>query len=397
VAALFAVGGAAFFLLCGYEFVRGTSASLFIGAFGARRLPWVMALSPVGTLLVVYVYGWLLSRLSARRTLLATTLLSGGVMAACYVGAHSGLAAAAAALYVFREAYIVVIIEQYWSYVDSTLTTDQARRYNGPMCGLASVGAILGSSSLGYFAESLGTVHFILLAAISTVPAGVLGLMAYRLGGDPAPGPPSEREPGHLALPLFRRHRQLRLLLAVVVATQLVATVLDIAFSELVEEALQDTDQRSSYLGYFWASVNTGALVLQFVVTPLLLPRLSLRCLHLAIPLIHVAGAIALLLHPTLTVGAAVFLLFKAVDYSLFRAGKEVLYMPLPFDARYRSKEVIDAFGYRAAKGGGSTLLIPIEGLIAVPAAAYPAAAAIVAAVWVGLASRLTGKPANAS
>ena len=44
------------------------------------------------------------------------------------------------------------------------------------------------------------------------------------------------------------------------------------------------------------------------------------------------------------------FALFKTIDYSTFRAAKEILYIPLSFDARYRAKEVIDVFGYRFGK-----------------------------------------------
>lgn len=393
VAAVFALGGAAFFLLAGYEFVRGASTSLFIGAYGARQLPWVLALSPLGTLAIVVAYGWVLTRLGSRRTLAVTTLASGLALAACYVGIRSGVPLASGALYVLREAYIVVLIEQYWSYINSTLTTAQAKRFNGPIVGVASVGAILGSYSLGHFATALGTPQFVLLAAASALPAAACGLLAFRLGGEPVRPPSEAAAPGHLGLSLFRRHRVLPLLLAVIACTQLIAAVLDVAFGGLVEAAFPLTDERSSYLGYFWSAVNLGAFGLQFIVAPLLLPRLSLRHLHMGIPLLHVVAAGALLLHPTLAVGAVAFLLFKAVDYSLFRAGKEVLYIPLPFDARYRAKEVIDAFGYRAAKGVTS-LGLALAGQVAVlPAAIFPLLAVATSGVWLALVTRLLRTP----
>lgn len=42
-----AIAVSAAFLLCGYEFVRSVSSSLFIHAYGAKNLPIVMALGPV--------------------------------------------------------------------------------------------------------------------------------------------------------------------------------------------------------------------------------------------------------------------------------------------------------------------------------------------------------------
>lgn len=90
-----AIGGAAAFLLFGYEFVRSVSTSLFIGAYGAKHLPVVMALGPVGTILIVYMYGFLLSRLGPERALLATSAISAVVIVLCYVALRQGFALAA--------------------------------------------------------------------------------------------------------------------------------------------------------------------------------------------------------------------------------------------------------------------------------------------------------------
>jgi len=392
VAAGLAIAGASFFLLAGYEFVRSASKSLYIDAFGAAQLPLVMALSPVGTLLLVYAYGALLSRLGSRRTLFATTVLSGLGLALCYVALRAGAGLAAGVLYVLREAYIVVIIEQYWSFINSTLNEEQARRYNGPICGLASIGSILGSLTVGHLAEEIGTEPFVLLAALFALPAAAMGLLAYRLGGEPVPEQTEPATTGHLGLSLFRQHPRLVLLFLVVAATQIIGLVLELSFSQLLEAAMPEMDARTAFLGYFWASVNGSAYLLQFVVAPLLLPRLSLRLLHAGIPVLHMLAAALLFVHPTLGVGAFAFLVFKSVDYSLFRAGKEILYIPLPFDARYRAKEVIDAFGYRASKGGAAGIVAGISQLAAspLPVALFPVTAIVTAAVWLGLVPRLT-------
>ena len=121
------------------------------------------------------------------------------------------------------------------------------------------------------------------------------------------------------------------------------------------------------------------------------LRRVPLPWIHLGIPLVHIAACAALLVYPTLLTGAAAFLLFKALDYSLFRAGKEILYIPLSFDVRYRAKEVIDAFVYRFSKGALG-MLATAAGAVAgsLPAAVYPAAAAVAALAWVPVVARLT-------
>ena len=130
--AAFAISAAASFLLCGYEFIRAVSDSLFIQVYTAENLSRVMVAVPPSVFLLLFLYGRLLSWLGAKRTLAITSILSGALILSCYFALLSGIGFAAAIIYVFREAYIVIIIEQFWSFVNSTLTSKQAKTINGP-------------------------------------------------------------------------------------------------------------------------------------------------------------------------------------------------------------------------------------------------------------------------
>ncbi len=397
IAAVLAIGFAALFLFAGYEFIRSASSSLFITTFGAARLPLVMALGPLGTFLLLYGYARLLSRLGSSLTLLFTSLLSSAVLAGCFVAITSGAYLLVGFLYVFREAYIVLMVEQYWSFINSTLDEEQARRWNGPVCGIGSIGGILGGRLVSYYVGSLGTETFILLASASVLPAAICCLIAYRLAGEPPTRDTgeetSERRGRHLALGLFRTYPRLVLLGSLIVVTQLLSTVLDLRFHWLLEEAMsspRQADERTAYMGEFWSNVNGASFVLQFALVPLLLRILPLRVIHGGIPIIHLAASVALLLFPSLSVGAMAFLIFKALDYSLFRAAKEILYIPLPFDARYRVKEFNDAFMYRASKGGASGLIALATILVGrLPGASMAIAALFSALIWLALILRL--------
>ena len=75
-----AIAAAGSFLLCGYEFIRAVSTSLFIEAYGTENLPWVMAAIFPGVYLMIYIYGRLLSWFGARGALVITSLLSAAVI-----------------------------------------------------------------------------------------------------------------------------------------------------------------------------------------------------------------------------------------------------------------------------------------------------------------------------
>jgi len=386
----FSMATAALFTLIGYEFIRSSSTVLFKSAYGADKLPLVMAAMPVVVFLGVALYGWILSQLGPRRTLLVTSLGSSMIILGCYLLVLGGNEMVTPALFLFKEFYIVLLIEQYWSYINSSVTPTTAKKVNGPVTGIAGIGGAIGGWMVGLSAESFGTEAMVLCAAIALLPAALVANHTYVFHGEPDM-PPADKSQGHLALNLFRENKMLLSLLAVVLASQVIAAVLDFKFQGILsEEYAGEPDKETAFQGWFWGTLNTSVLLLQFVFAPLLLAFFSLRLVHLMMPLIHLAAITVAIIEPTLlTVGVA-FFLFKAFDYSIFRAAKEVLYVPLGFDERYRAKEVIDVFGYRTGKGASSVVIAVLQRLGVVMANYYLAIGFVMALVWLALAFPLT-------
>ena len=384
------------FLLCGYEFIRAVSTSLFIEAYGAKNLPRVMVAVPPSVFLLLYLYGRLLSWLGAKRALLLTSILSAGLIASCYNLILMGYPIATAVIYVFREAYIVLVIEQYWSLVNSTLTPKQARWINGPFCAIATIGSVTGGSLVAHLAPSLGSEVLLLFAAGSLLPAALFAMFAYAAAGEPQPTATEEGgQQGHIGLKVLARSRYLVFLFLLILTTQVVSTVLDLRFNGLVETDIPDKDMRTAFYGRFYGQwLGISAFVLQ-LCAGIVLRFIPIRILHPCIPLVHLIAGAVLTIAPSLRSGAAAFLLFKALDYSLFRAAKEILYIPLSFDARYRAKQVIDSFGYRFAKGGSAGVITVIGFAMAIPGGAFSITAMAMAVLWSGIVLNLTKQYQN--
>jgi len=116
----------------------------------------------------------------------------------------------------------------------------------------------------------------------------------------------------------------------------------------------------------------------------------ALRWVHLMLPLIHLIAISAAIIEPSVfTVGLA-FFLFKAFDYSIFRGAKELLYVPLGFDERYRAKEVIDVFGYRSGKGVSSAVIVLLQKAGVLVTNYYLAVGFAMAVLWLALVFPLT-------
>lgn len=387
LAATLAIAAASTFLLFGYEFVRSVAQSLFVEAYGTDRLPWIMATAPLGTLLMVYGYGRLLSVTGPRLAILLSTALSALFIVGCQRSLLAGWKPASALLYVFREGYIVLLVEQVWSFLNSTLTVKDGRKLNGLVCGIASLGPIAGGFVVKNLAVDWGSANLLMLAAASLVPVGILAVASFHLAGEPVPSAgEGHGRHGHLGLKALAGTPVLRRMAVLILLTQIVSAALELLMNVRVKAFIPDPDARTAWFGGLYGWLNVGAAAWQFVLTPLALWLLSLRAIHTLIPLVNMAAAALALFVPGLGTAAGAYMTFKILDYSIFRAAKEVLYIPLSFDARYRAKEVIDAFGYRLGKGLSSMGFASLRGLMTIPMAAYPLTALVAAAAWLPIA-----------
>ena len=388
------VSFAAFFLLSGYEFVRSPSNTLFQKAYGAENFALVMSFLPVMLIVAVGGYNLLLTRLKPKKTLLFTTLLSALLIAACQQAIAHGFVVAAAILYLLRETYVTLILEQYWSYLDSVQQESEAKRNNSVFMGMVSLGAMLGGFIVSLVAQKIGTITLPLMAAMTTLPAAFLANWAFRYTGEPAPEAHAEasHEKGadRFGIEPFRKIPALRSLFLLVLCSQGVSTIFYLIFQKQLQIALPSSDAQTAFSGMFYASLNALSLVFQFIITPLVLRGVSKRAVQLMIPSLHIFTAILFIVRPGIETAAIAFALFKSIDYSLFRSSKELLYLPLSFDARYRAKEWIDVVGYRISKGGTSLGLVVLQKIGLMGPNGLPFVAFGACAAWLYVAGKLT-------
>lgn len=113
---------------------------------------------------------------------------------------------------------------------------------------------------------------------------------------------------------------------------------------------------------------------------------LLLSALVLAVlPIVLVGGFAALALHPAFATLAVVIILERGLHYGLDRPSREVLYIPLGPEEKYKSKAFIDTFVYRAGDVLG--VWLP-TGLAAIGIGAAPAAG-VLSVLWLACAGWL--------
>jgi len=374
----------AFLLMFSYSIARPASESLFLEAYGSVALPYVWAVVAAAALATVAIY----NRLVAGRELVGLFGGAAAVSAALLVGLQLGRRAGAPgipfALYVWKDVYIVVLVEIFYSFANAVFPIRTARWAYGFFGAIGMIGGILGNLVVGALAARIGTgatLWLILpLLGLSWLACIVLSRVSGHRGGTAAAG---REGPGILSgLKIVRRSQYLLLVLVLIAIVQVAITFIDLLFNQVIEQTYLDTDQRTAVIGQVYAVISAGAMGLHALTGPIL--RLAgVPITLVAIPLL-LSGALAgFLVLPAFATVAAAKVASKCLDYTLFRAGKEILYIPLSYEEKTQGKAVVDMLTYRVAKGGASLLLLA---LAAVKMAGVVAAVTLaLIAGWLGL------------
>lgn len=359
------LGLIAVLILFNYEIVRPAVEATFTSDLGYEALPKAW-LAVAGTVVVAVT---LFNRVSARvpllRLLAFSAVGSAGLLALLLLARDAALGGATYALYVWKDVHIVFLIEAFWMFANTVYRTESAARLYGLFCAGGSLGAAAGARfSRWLLAQGLDTSQVLWVAAGIFVLISLGALLMHQLTPvQPREvAEPSERVRWRDGFSAMGKSRLLMWLLVLVLTTQLLINLVDYQFNGVVQEAYPDRDARTAAMSRVYEWISYGALAMQVLTGPLL-KTLKLPGTMLALPLLVGGAATAMIVLPRFLTAAIAKVTTKVVDYSLFRATKELLYIPLTYREKVQGKAVIDILGYRAAKAGASLLLLGMASL----------------------------------
>lgn len=351
----FGLCAVAFLAMLSYAIAGSAAQSLFLEAYTSALLPWVWLAVAVASALCVAWVNRAAARLDVVRLFIAASGVSAVTLVALLAGHRLGLPGAPFALYVWKDIYIVVLVELFWTFANVAFGVHSASRSYGLFCAAGSVGAVVGSMALAPLVRCMGTFNTLWLV-LPTLGATAWGCAALGRGLR-LPAPPPRHEAGlRQGLGILRDSRYLVWMLVLVGVVQICLTVLDFQFNAVLETAYPDLDQRTGVLGHITAVINFVSFVLQ-MGTGAILRTLGLHGTLLGIPLVLAACVGAFVALPGFGTMALAKVASKSLDYSIFRAAKEILYIPLSYAEKTQGKAFVDMLTYRLAKGAVPLLL----------------------------------------
>jgi ATP/ADP translocase len=198
-----------------------------------------------------------------------------------------------------------------------------ATRLYGVFVACGSLGAALGALVVDGAEKTFGTPVLYLVPVATLTAVAVAGAFLRRWVGRPAPAAESASRSD---LKMFRASPLLLWLLGFVVLTQITINVIEIGYSFVLKAEYGAEVTR--VMGRINAVLNVTALILPLFTGPIL-RALGTRGTLAINPVVLFALALGFVVHPAFVLVALLRISSKGFDYTLSRAAKEILYIPL--------------------------------------------------------------------
>ena len=350
-----------FLIIAALYHLKPASRSIFITALSADQLPYVWIATAATLGLIISVYHRIVARHTRLNVVLGTCAIIIALLLAFYPGLREPGQALAFSFYIFVDMLSVILVEQFWSLTNTIYTSDQGKRWYGLIATGGLLGGVAGGALSAFWIRHTGleTMDLLLVAAGILFLLVLLTLLMGRLGlYTEHSGVRDSKTPGNGGWRSIMQHRYLFLIALLLLLAQMVEPLVEYQFMKVVESSILEREARTAYLGDFFSLLSAVAIAINLFVTPLIHHWFGAIGGLLAQPAAVMLGSLYYMSNATLAAGAFLKIADRGLSYSINRASKELLYVPIEPLLIFRAKAWIDMFGYRLFKVLGSVLIL---------------------------------------
>ena len=347
-----------FVLLCAYYIVRPMRDEMGILG-GVENLQWMFTGTLLAMSAAVPLFGWVSSRFPRRQFLPFVYLFFILTLLTFYslMGGHVAEHIVARAFFIWASVFNLFVVSVFWSFMNDIFSNTQARRLFGVIAAGGTVGALTGPTLTALLVQPLGTRNLLLISAVLLAVAIVC---ITQLSSWSAQQPDSEeRVSAEVAekpmggsvwhgIQLVAQSPYLIGICFLMLLFTSLATFMYFMQAQIVRDAFSTSADRTALFAVIDFSVNALTLLLQFFVTSRLVKWLGIGVVLAIVPVLLASGFVALGIAPVLGVLVVVQVIRRAGNYAITRPAREMLYVVLGREEKYKAKNFIDTVVYRA-------------------------------------------------
>ena len=349
-----------FLIILAYYQVKSASRSLLIEFGGSEWFPYVWVYSAIVLTLLIGFYHGLVERHSRVRIVLGSLLVFASMLVVFRAVLDQHSTFTAVAFYIFVDIFSVVLVEQFWSLTVSISDPDDGKNSFWFVGTGGLAGGVAGGYLAGFLVErtELATADLLYVCALLLIATFVLNLFMWRARM-------YEEVKGQRALHQAKAdwrsiigNKYLMLIAFVLCLSQLAQPVVEYQFISAIERTYTELDERTAFIGKFFGLMGLVSIGINLIATPLIHRYLGFFAGLVVQPLVLSVCSFGFLINSTLNAAVAMKISDRGLSYSINRASKEQLYIPVDPVQTYQAKAWIDMLGYRLFKIIGSGLIL---------------------------------------
>jgi HEAT repeat protein/CRP-like cAMP-binding protein len=353
--------------MTGYNVLKPVTRGLFISNLGADNLPYVQFGAGVVIGFIMQGYSRVIS-VVPRRWMIPVTQLGMVGLLVLFFALFSGLGDAqivAAAFYLFGLILGILLISQFWTLANDIYDARQAKRLFGLIGAGSSLGGASGASLTAALVEPYGANSMLLLSAIllalcMTIVVVIVKREKHAGASDASKTGEEESVSSAEAFRLLRDSRHLQIISLVIGFAAIGAAIIEQQLNMATAEAkgATNTDAVTAFLAQITVYLSLIGFVIQVFFTSRIHRYLGIGFALLILPVSLGSTAFLMLTVGALWTSGLARILDTSLRYTVDKTSREILFLPLPADLKYRAKPFIDVTMDRVAKGLGALLIL---------------------------------------
>jgi AAA family ATP:ADP antiporter len=358
-----------FFLITApYYIIKPLRNAFYLHTMGAKKLPQAYLLTAILMGFVVAFHSKIQEKIS-RQLLITYSLLffilTSFLFWLFFPYEWSWLAIA---FYLWVNIFIIVLVTQFWIIVNDIFNPREAKRLIGFFGSGGILGGLVGGELTGFLAKSKVDYHLLLLATGMLIAcvfvAGYIFMwqkkrIAPAIDADEKK---KRKEPDKVGFKecfnTIKNNYYLKLLAAVVVITIIIETLIDFQFNSVVEETGALSNNLTAFYGHFFGGLLVFSFFLQLLLTSNIIRRYGILFALLLYPLTLLFCSLGIAIFVNIYFAILLRGSDKSLYYSLNQSVRELIYIPISPEIKYKAKVFIDMFLNRFSKSIGAVILI---------------------------------------
>lgn len=363
-----------FALFSSYSLLRPVRDALGLSG-GESNLKWLFLATFIACIIASLALMWLSTRIK-RRFYIDFVLVFFGLNLLAFYGAMRGIASDSAEFiwlcrifYVWVSVFNLFTFSSAWSLLSDIFSKEASQRLFGIIAAGASLGSIAGAASVKFLVAHIGTSNIIFA---SMILLGIALVLKYAMIAELSHFESAQslerfdktigaKNP-FVGFSLIIKSRYLLALCAFVLLLTSVSTFLYMEQARIIKELFPTREARVAAFANIDLIVQSSALFIQIFLTAKIAQFFKLTTMLGALGFIIGFGFIVLAFtHPAFLPFVIVMSLRRVGEYALVKPAREMLFVPLSSDEKYKVKNFLDAVVYR----GGDAISAQVEGIFA--------------------------------